>query len=150
MSEEIFKYKTPDREFIYSDISLKDLTEKWGLDLNKLKEQSKEEDWEGRKKRFRAMLQEEEDLQNIEPKKLMNFRHLKIYQLILDKAKKILETEDFESVEKASDAADRAIKGERLIGGQVTERREETLGISKETLKEIGKKIVEEKLKKNE
>ena len=148
--EDLFKYQTPDREFIYGNISLNDLAVKWGLDIRKLNIQAKDEDWEARKKRFRDMLAEEEDLQNIEPKKLMDFRHLKIYRLILEKAKKILEKEDFESVEKAAEAADKAVKGERLIGGQATERTEETLGVSKETLKEIGKRIVEEKLKRAE
>ena len=147
MSEEIFKYKTPAQEFIYSDILLTDLIKKWGLNSKETKQQSEEEDWINRKEKFRDLLREEEDLENIEPKKLMNLRHRKIYALILAKAKKILTDEDFDSIEKAAEVADKAIKGERLIEGEVTERTEETLGVNKETLREIGRKIIEEKLK---
>ena len=45
MGEEIFKYKTPAQEFIYSDILLTDLIKKWGLNSKEIKQQSEEEDW---------------------------------------------------------------------------------------------------------
>ena len=150
MKDEIFKYPTADREYIYSDISLENLAKKWGLDFKKLSQQATDEDWEGRKERFQEMLAEEDDLQNVEPKKLMNFRHLKLYRLILKKARKMIADNDFESVEKASEAADKAIKGERLVVGEATERREETLGVDKATLKEIGNRIINERMKKDD
>jgi hypothetical protein len=111
------KFKDPETEYIYTDIGLRDLALKWGINKNTLMNRSWNQGWTEKRKRFKQRVRAKTEDKVIDTMAEMNIRHIKMYKILQAKSLTALSKTDITRATDAGELLDKAIRGERQILG---------------------------------